>query len=87
MLQCTFLVDPALLLLDEATSSLDSDTEALIQDGLGQIVALEAGRVVECGRHDNLLALGGHYAALHRRQQRAARDCFVNPGEELEAVD
>jgi subfamily B ATP-binding cassette protein MsbA len=35
------LADPAILLLDEATSSLDSESEALIQDGLQ---ALRAGR-------------------------------------------
>ncbi len=35
------LADPAVLLLDEATSSLDSESEALIQDGL---LALRAGR-------------------------------------------
>ena len=35
------LADPAVLLLDEATSSLDSESEALIQDGLH---ALRAGR-------------------------------------------
>jgi len=35
------LADPRVLLLDEATSSLDSESEALIQDGLR---ALRAGR-------------------------------------------
>jgi len=35
------LADPAVLLLDEATSSLDSESEALIQDGLR---SLRAGR-------------------------------------------
>lgn len=35
------LADPAILLLDEATSSLDSESEALIQDGLAR---LRAGR-------------------------------------------
>ncbi len=35
------LADPAVLLLDEATSSLDSESEAMIQDGLR---ALRAGR-------------------------------------------
>ncbi len=33
-----------------------------------QIVVLDQGRIVETGRHDALLARGGHYAALHRMQ-------------------
>ena len=33
------------------------------------ILVLERGRVVERGAHAELLALGGHYAALHRAQQ------------------
>ncbi len=33
-----------------------------------QILVLEAGRVVERGRHADLLALGGRYAELHRTQ-------------------
>lgn len=33
-----------------------------------QIVVLDAGRVVERGTHDELVAAGGPYATLHRRQ-------------------
>ncbi len=33
-----------------------------------QIAVMEAGRVIETGRHDDLLAAGGAYARLHRLQ-------------------
>lgn len=33
-----------------------------------RIIALEAGKIVEQGSHDELLRLGGRYADLHRRQ-------------------
>ena len=34
-----------------------------------EVAVMEHGRVVERGSHEELLALGGHYAALHARQQ------------------
>ncbi len=50
-----------------------------------QIIVLNAGRVVERGTHQQLLTLGGRYARLYEQQQRAARNRFINPGEELPA--
>lgn len=88
--------DPALLVLDEATSAVDSEAEALIQEGLAslmrgrttvaiahrlstiieadQILVLHHGRVVERGRHRDLMARGGLYARLYRLQSIDAPD-------------
>ena len=99
------LADPRILILDEATSSLDSESEAMIQDGLlalragrtafviahrlstirtaDQILVLEAGRIVERGAHDDLLAAGGRYRQLHDTQYRLERNRFINPGEDF----
>jgi ABC-type multidrug transport system fused ATPase/permease subunit len=98
------LADPRVLVLDEATSSLDSESEALIQDGLrmlrrgrttfviahrlstiqsaDQILVLNEGRIVERGRHQELLALNGLYRRLYEKQQGLVRDLFINPGED-----
>ncbi len=39
-----------------------------------KIVVLDQGKIVESGRHDELLAKDGHYAALHRLQFREQDD-------------
>ncbi|HSF40972.1 MAG TPA: ATP-binding cassette domain-containing protein, partial [Thermoanaerobaculia bacterium] len=97
------LADPRILILDEATSSLDSESEAAIQEGLTElmkgrttfviahrlstirradtILVLEGGRIVERGRHEELLALGGRYHALYTRQYNLESNLFRNPGE------
>ena len=84
------LKDAPILILDDATSSLDSESEALIQDALwtlmagrtaiviahrlstvrrmDSLVVIDAGRIVEQGSHEHLLALGGIYASLWSHQ-------------------
>ena len=52
-----------------------------------QILVIEAGQVLERGTHAQLLALGGRYRQLYETQYRAALDQYVNPGEELQALD
>lgn len=37
-------------------------------EGADKIIVMDKGRVVESGRHDELLLAGGHYAALHNMQ-------------------
>ncbi|HEY3567869.1 MAG TPA: ABC transporter ATP-binding protein [Thermoanaerobaculia bacterium] len=100
------LADPRILILDEATSSLDSESEAAIQEGLAElmkgrttfviahrlstirkadtILVLEGGQIIERGRHEELLALGGRYHSLYTRQYNLESNLFRNPGEAVE---
>jgi ATP-binding cassette, subfamily B, multidrug efflux pump len=86
----TLIAQPAILILDEATSSIDTRTEARIQQSLlrlmhgrtsfviahrlstirdaDQVLVIDAGRIVERGTHDELLAQGGFYKKLYTSQ-------------------
>src|SRR5204863_8040174 len=45
------------------------------------ILVLEDGRIIERGRHEDLLARGGRYADLYNRQYGVEANLFRNPGE------
>jgi ABC-type multidrug transport system fused ATPase/permease subunit len=45
------------------------------------ILVLEEGRIIERGRHEELLARGGRYADLYNRQYGVEANIFRNPGE------
>jgi subfamily B ATP-binding cassette protein MsbA len=97
------LADPRILILDEATSSLDTESEAFIQQGLAellrgrttfviahrlstirradQILVVDAGAIVERGRHDGLMGAGGRYAEMVARQAGIGGDLFGGTAE------
>ena len=103
------LADPRILILDEATSSLDSESEAAIQEGLTElmrgrttfviahrlstirradtILVLEGGRIIERGRHEDLLARGGRYRDLYTTQYGVEANLFLNPGDLTEPAE
>ena len=46
-----------------------------------QILVVEAGRIVERGKHEGLLALHGRYWELYTRQHDLESNLFLAPGE------
>jgi ATP-binding cassette, subfamily B, bacterial len=48
-----------------------------------KILVLEKGRLVEAGRHEELLARGGQYATLYRQQFRKVQPVMEIPAEEM----
>ena len=69
------LKNAPILVLDEATSALDAESELLVQAGqMVAIVVLDRGRIVEVGKHDDLVTRpDGTYAALYQMQLLESR--------------
>jgi ATP-binding cassette, subfamily B, multidrug efflux pump len=88
------LIDPRILILDEATSSIDTRTEALVQDAIARllkgrtsfviahrlstvtkadrVLVIQQGRIIEQGRHSELISQQGVYANLYALQMLPA---------------
>lgn len=93
------LYNPSILILDEATSSIDTESEALIQQAIDKLIAgrtsiviahrlstirkaskilvMDKGELKEIGTHEELIALGGHYANLYNMQLEKRKAVLV----------
>jgi ATP-binding cassette, subfamily B, multidrug efflux pump len=52
---------------------------------MDRLIVLERGHIIEQGSHEELLRLGGHYAALWRRQSGGFLDVDVRSAERTAA--
>ncbi len=97
------LMNPKILILDDSTSSVDTETEFLIQQALGnlmrgrttiviaqrlstiknadEIVVLDQGRIIQRGKHEELLAEGGIYGEIYDLQLRRQEPAAASGGE------
>jgi ABC-type multidrug transport system fused ATPase/permease subunit len=95
------ILDEATSSLDSETEALIRDGLTALRSGrttfviahrlstiesADQILVLEGGRIIERGRHEDLLALGGRYRQLYNRQYGLESDLFANPGEDVTPV-